>query len=520
MLVRASRYHSVQALAYRPDIDGLRAIAVLLVVGFHAFPAFVPGGYIGVDVFFVISGFLISGILLDGIRAGEFSLVRFYDRRIRRIFPPLIAVLAAALLYGWSHLLPGEMMQLGKHVAGGAGFVPNFMLWSEVGYFDSAAETKPLLQLWSLGIEEQFYLVWPVGLYLLMRGPGRFRPVVLGLIAISFGWNLLGVYSAPESAFYLPGPRMWELMLGAWLAHVERTQSIKLPTILPILGLLLIAAAAALLRKGSLFPGWWALLPTVGAALLIAAGPYSVASRLLSRSPLAQIGLISYPLYLWHWPLLSFAFIQTAGAPSHTLNAAMVALAVILATLSHLVIERPIRRARRPWQVFGLIGLMAGVGAAGCAVAYYPALRASVLPASVQIAAVRDYSNYDFGTDARLGTCWLMHEPTFEAFRPECFLDARTASEDGILVWGDSHAARLYPGLRSVLGPQANLGQLTRSGCLATLDVGYPNCNDSNARIMAEIRRTQPRTVLVFSACSMMRAGSLLSRSRSRCAPR
>jgi peptidoglycan/LPS O-acetylase OafA/YrhL len=194
------------SLTYRPEIDGLRAVAVLLVVAFHAFPAYAPGGFVGVDVFFVISGYLISGILLDHIDAHRFSILHFYDRRIRRIFPPLITVLAAVLVYGWFWLLPGELMQLGKHVAAGAAFIPNFALWSEVGYFDSDAATKPLLHLWSLGVEEQFYLVWPLVLFLCRRSGLRLGMVIAGLFVLSFAWNILDVYSRPESAFYLPFP--------------------------------------------------------------------------------------------------------------------------------------------------------------------------------------------------------------------------------------------------------------------------------------------------------------------------
>ena len=178
------------ALTYRPDIDGLRAFAVIAVVTYHAFPALLPGGFVGVDVFFVISGFLISSILYSNLEAGRFSMLDFYGRRIRRIFPALILVMSACYALGWFVLLPDEYAQLGKHIAGGAGFVQNFVLWSESGYFDNAAETKPLLHLWSLGIEEQFYIVWPILLWIAYRLRLNLLSMTILIAVISFVLNI------------------------------------------------------------------------------------------------------------------------------------------------------------------------------------------------------------------------------------------------------------------------------------------------------------------------------------------
>lgn len=203
---------------YRPDIDGLRAIAVLSVVAFHAFPSLLPGGFVGVDVFFVISGFLISSIILAGLDSGRFSFLEFYARRIRRIFPALSLVLLSALCLGLITMFADEYQRLGKHVLGGAGFFSNFVLWKESGYFDVAVETKPLLHLWSLGIEEQFYIIWPLLLWLSWRQ--CYHPLIMIslLVLMSFMLNITGVRKDIVATFYLPHARFWELLVGAGLA--------------------------------------------------------------------------------------------------------------------------------------------------------------------------------------------------------------------------------------------------------------------------------------------------------------
>jgi len=213
-----SRPSSLPHPTYRPDIDGLRAIAVLAVVLYHAFPSALPGGFVGVDIFFVISGYLISTIIAGGLQTGQFSFATFYARRVKRIFPALLLVLGATIAAGWYVLMSDEYTELGKQVTGGAGFVSNFLLWSGSGYFDSTAETKPLLHLWSLGIEEQFYIFWPLLLWAAYRC--RFNVyAVAGLLALlSMGLNLALVKTHPVATFYSPLSRCWELFAGAMLA--------------------------------------------------------------------------------------------------------------------------------------------------------------------------------------------------------------------------------------------------------------------------------------------------------------
>ena len=338
-------------ISYRPDIDGLRALAVLSVIAFHASSTLLPGGYIGVDIFFVISGFLITSIICRNLDRGRFIFTDFYARRAKRIFPSLMIVLAVTCALGWFVLLSDEYQQLGKHIAAGAGFMSNFALWQESGYFDKAAEYKPLLHLWSLGIEEQFYLLWPPLIVWAWKRRLNILNVACGIVAVSFVINVMLVSLwQSRDAFYLPPTRFWELLAGSALgyAHLfgmkELSRFAQLANIRAAFGLLLLVVAVVVLNGKVLFPGWWALLPTLGTALLIDAGPKAWINRnLLSRKPLVFVGRISYPLYLWHWPLLSFAHILEAGSPSSATISGALVVAFVLAWLTYLLVERPIR---------------------------------------------------------------------------------------------------------------------------------------------------------------------------------
>jgi peptidoglycan/LPS O-acetylase OafA/YrhL len=367
----------VSKAQYRPDIDGLRALAVLAVVGYHAFPHRLPGGFIGVDIFFVISGFLISQIIFSELSEGRFSFINFYARRARRLFPALVLVLTSCAFVGWFTLLADEYAQLGKHMVASAGFVQNLILLTESGYFDIAAELKPLLHLWSLGIEEQFYIVWPLALYWLWRRPTTIGPSILICAALSFAACYWMTPLSATSAFFLPITRFWELLLGAAIAWQQRTRfvgggrvasAVRMLDILSVGGLLLMSVGLATIDHKRDFPASWALLPVVGTMLLIYAGPNAwVNRRLLSNKALVWIGLISYPLYLWHWPLLAFARILENQLPSGIVRLALVLCAVVLAWLTYILVERPIRLNvnRRMHSVMLLWALMLGVAVFG-----------------------------------------------------------------------------------------------------------------------------------------------------------
>jgi peptidoglycan/LPS O-acetylase OafA/YrhL len=337
---------------YRPDIDGLRALAILSVVGFHVSHERIPGGFIGVDIFFVISGFLISTIIFKGLEAGNFSFIEFYSRRIKRIYPALIIVLSFVFLAGWFTLLPEEYKQLGKHVAGGGVFISNILLWNESGYFDSAAETKPLLHLWSLAIEEQFYIFWPLLLAFVWKRKWSFITITSTVGTISFVINICLLIKNPATSFYLPAPRFWELMVGGILAYIELHKpylNSKFKNTQSILGLALLIIGFTYINQSRLFPGWWALLPVFGAFFIISAGPKAwINNYLLSNRVVVWFGLISFPLYLWHWPLLSFARILYGGYPSGYIKVTLVFIAIFLSYITYIFLEKPIRSSESP----------------------------------------------------------------------------------------------------------------------------------------------------------------------------
>jgi peptidoglycan/LPS O-acetylase OafA/YrhL len=353
-------------MGYRADIDGLRAVAVTGVILFHAFPGGFPGGFVGVDVFFVISGFLITGVIVaEG--PGGFSFFEFYSRRIRRIFPSLIVVLFATFVIGWFELYSGEFLELGRQIVASAAFVANFLFWRESGYFDTDASLKPLLHLWSLGVEEQFYLLWPAAIYLGWKRGIRPLYVVLLVALLSFALNVVEVRHNPAAAFYSPLTRFWELMIGAALA-VEKVNFSQGAArhIGSVAGLAMIALSFFVIAPGDGFPGWLALLPVIGSALAIAAGPSGAANRILAWRPLVGIGLISYPLYLWHWPLLVFARIGSLGTDPIGLRLVVILISFVLAAATFALVERPIRlHATLAPAAATLVALMVLTGSAG-----------------------------------------------------------------------------------------------------------------------------------------------------------
>jgi peptidoglycan/LPS O-acetylase OafA/YrhL len=358
---------------YRPDIDGLRAIAVGAVVAFHTFPNIFKGGFVGVDVFFVISGFLISGIIVDDIEEDQFSYLDFYKRRIRRIFPALLVVIAATLIAGWYVLLPDEFQRVGKDLAAGAGFATNFILWDEAGYFDAASETKPLLHLWSLAIEEQFYIVWPLVLGLIWKRQRGLLLATLSIASVSFAYNVFSIeHHHADAAFYSPLSRFWELMLGGVLAYLVRQKAQWLSgfrSLQCVFGLFLIAISIFFLNKAAAFPGFWALLPTLGAFFVISAGGYNwIGKRILGNPIMVGVGLISYPLYLWHWPILAFAKIVKGRLLTPGDRMMVIIASVALAFLTYRLIERPLRRSPDRRVPQGLLAAVAALGVIGLAI--------------------------------------------------------------------------------------------------------------------------------------------------------
>jgi len=487
---------------YRADIDGLRGISVLAVVAFHAFPDLAPGGFIGVDVFFVISGFLISGIIFDEMRSGTFSLRSFYARRIRRIFPALVLVLAATAIAGWWILLPQDMLRLGKQLLASAAFVANLYFWFQSGYFAPDAHSVPLLHLWSLGVEEQFYIVWPLLLLLLRRRPDRIFRAILVIAALSFLLNVLSI-DRHEADFFSPLTRAWELMLGAAVAWLVRRHPslvvMRQSEALRIFGLGLILLAVFMFDSQMRYPGWLALVPTVGSALLVASpGTGGVTSYVTAKGPIVAIGRISYPLYLWHWPLLVLAEAFKFGALTELERGLVVALSFILAAVTYEWVEKPIRFG--PRGRVEIASLIASLGAGMVAVAV----------AGVAIIMTRGFETR-FPPEIRA----LSDAPGLsrEQRQHQCFLDLKQettfadncveAKRPLVLIWGDSTLAALMPGLRKRQQEvHFGLAQFNASSCPPQLGVdipGYPACRGVNEVVLQKIALARPDVVVMQS---------------------
>ena len=432
---------------YRPDIDGLRAIAVLSVVGFHAFG--VMGGFTGVDIFFVISGFLISTIIFENLEKKTFSFNEFYQRRIRRIFPSLLLVLVFCLVFGWFVLYPDEYGQLGKHVASGAGFISNLVLWSESGYFDVVAEKKPLLHLWSLGIEEQFYFFWPIFGWLLWKFRTHFLWMAIVIASISFGLNVWLVGADSIATFYSPLTRFWELLAGGCIAYIglfnkELLTPVKRnANLFSIIGLVMVIVGVSLLTKDMAFPGWRAALPVIGTSLLIVSGPDSWVSRkVLSIRVLVWFGLISFPLYLWHWPLLTF--VRILSDHSRVLIITSVITSVLFAWLSYRFIERPIRYGKNQ-TAKTVVLLVMMVLVAVCGFITYKATGFEFrIDDGQQGRLSKKYRNQVEWPETYNHTEACMAKYGGDQY---CLIDDISKPPTAALI-GDSHANHFYPGLQ------------------------------------------------------------------------
>jgi peptidoglycan/LPS O-acetylase OafA/YrhL len=484
---------------YRPDIDGLRALAVLAVIAFHGFPEYFASGFVGVDVFFVISGFLISGIILDETRVGIFSLQRFYARRVRRIFPALLLVLVVSLLAGWWLLLPADLVRLGKQLAASAAFVSNFYLWFQSGYFSPDARTFPLLHLWSLGVEEQFYIVWPLIIVGLQRRPNWTISAIV-LIGISSFCLNVALIDNHEADFYSPVTRAWELMLGASLAWLRRRDDKAPPSkrsadIATIAGLLLISGSASLFDQQSSYPGWLALVPTTGTSLILWSGASSrVASSILSARAVVFVGLISYPLYLWHWPLLVFSEAFKFAPLTQLERGLVVAASFILAWLTYELVESKFRAGGvNRAKIATLGGGMIFVAVAGFAIVEGQGFETRFPKEVRELAEVRGYP-----------ASWRIHECLIDpkketTFAKSCMEEARPL----LFVWGDSTATALMPGLRQ-LQHERNFGlaQFNANSCGPWLTVnvpGNPNCRGINDEVLGIVSRARPDVVVLHA---------------------
>lgn len=469
----------VASIQHRPDIDGLRAVAVVAVVGYHAAPALVPGGFVGVDVFFVISGYLITSIILAERDADSFSIWRFYARRVRRLFPALILVLTATLLLGWYYLIPHEFRSLGWHLVSGAAYFINFTLRGESGYFDTEVDQKPLLHLWSLAVEEQFYLVWPA--FLMVVGRRYLLVALIAVTLISLASCIEATLRNSAAGFYHPHNRMWQLAAGALLAYIGHhasgsqaagqgfTSAIRpWANWLSVAGLLLVLVAMVQLDNQLAYPGAWALLPTFGTVLLIEARTAWLNRCILSQPLLVGIGLVSYPLYLWHWPLLSYLHI-VGDADQWSLTLAAVGLALLLAVLTYVGIERSIRRAEPLAMAVPLLGLSILLCASGLA-AHFGTVQPRLHDARLQeVGRAIDDWQYPNG---------LIRTKSPDGLK----LDQAPGNARSVLYLGDSHMQQYWPRIEHLISKMPAPPTIlfaTGGGCPPIPSVrrsGYKHC--------------------------------------------
>ncbi|MCT7378216.1 acyltransferase family protein [Chelativorans salis] len=512
------KYSDIRAgHSYREDIDGLRALAVVPVVLYHAGLGPFSGGFVGVDVFFVISGFLITGIITGEIERGDFSVIHFYERRARRLLPALFAVLITSFIAGWFLLIPSEFSDLSHSATATLFFSSNLFFWNSLGYFSDASEFHPLLHTWSLAVEEQFYLLFPLALVISQGRRQATQRIIISIVLL--GSLVLSIYAVkhfPEGAFYLLPTRAWELMCGALLAThvVPSISSPRIRSSLSLAGVALILVPMLTYTSATPFPGLAAIPPCIGTMLIIYCGRSSLAAKVLSTKPLVWIGLISYSLYLWHWPILSFLRIDQGSVHLPiflSLSATVASFAA--AYISWNYIERPfrVRTAVSRRKVFQLSGM-------GCIV---------VIAASTSVSATNGFPvRYDRNVTSflELNTADIVGGRCAEG----CPFGVEEAPPS-VVLWGDSHANALTPALDFV-ARQEDLGGIVfaDAACAPLLDVHrsdvgdkWKNCAALAIRAIDYIRknRDQISTVVLSARWALAATGKGSVGENSRPAP-
>ena len=482
---------------YRPDIDGLRALAVLSVLVYHVNPTGLPGGFLGVDVFFVISGYLISLMLFEEMERGRLDFPDFYSRRIRRLLPALIVVLACTLLFGALALFADEYERLGQHCLYAILFLLNFHLMSEAGYFDVASEAKPLLHLWSLSVEEQFYLLWPVSLLAIFKM--RLRPGwalgVLGAASFAFFWHMHQI--GPDKLYFHSFSRFWELLLGAGLAYWHRQkgkygspffiEEQGLRHVVSVLGVVALLWGLIAMNSAQSHTALATIVPVLGTVGLIASGQLAIANRMLSARPLVIVGLMSYPLYLWHWPILSYLRITESGAPAVWMLWCGAGFSFVLAALTYRFVEKPLQHFRDSTKALWVLSsALVGLLAVSVIITSTGGLPARPSVAYVKGVAVQMKRGMEQSPNCLARFAERM-APVY------CLQSGRT--DQMIAVIGDSHAHVLFDGVAK-LADDLHFGTLllANSGCppLAGTVTGWTSiektkCAANIATILNEI---------------------------------
>lgn len=491
---------------YRREIDGLRAVAVLPVIFFHAgFDAF-KGGYVGVDVFFVISGYLITNIILGEKEAGTFSLLRFYERRVRRILPALFTVMGACLLPAWLWMMPEKLEDFGESLMAVVLFISNLLFWHESDYFGPDAEDKPLLHTWSLAVEEQYYVVYPLTIMLLwFLGRRRLGFAMLLAALASLALSEWAWRHHPSANFYLAPTRAWELLLGGMVALAGSSLAAApglngaLRQAASASGLAMIAYAVFRFDAATPVPGLPALLPTAGTALILAfANQTTLAGRLLSARLPVGLGLISYSAYLWHQPLFAFARLRSPGELSASFYLLLSAAALALAALSWRFVEMPFRDRKRMsrttvFKVAAISSLL--LFAAGLALDASKGARFRYNPEQKAILSLLKYP--ELGRHYQSGSCFIGEDRMHDG---RCHADL-TGKTNAVLVWGDSHAASLHMGIFDALG-SAPKAHLSAAGCPPLLDYQASDrayCRSVNDRVFEVVRQAGSPVVILHA---------------------
>ena len=524
--VVSKKRKQILTIEYRREIDGLRALAVVPVILFHAgFSAF-WGGFVGVDVFFVISGFLITSIILEEKKTGTFNLINFYERRARRILPALFVVMFACLPFAWLWLLPQDMKSFSQSLVAVSAFASNVLFWRTSGYFETAAELKPLLHTWSLAVEEQYYVLFPIFLMFTWRLGNRLIFAMLAVAAfISLALAHWGSVARPEATFFLLPTRGWELLMGAFMApyfqgkgRANISQSVS--QLASAFGLFLILLSVFAFDNQTPFPSLYALTPTLGAALIILfATQQTVVGKLLGCKLFVGMGLISYSAYLWHQPLFAFARHRSIEEPSKSLLGALGVAAVVLAYITWKFVETPFRNKRNfsrgkifAIAVFGS-AFFASVGISGYLTNGFDGRLSAEqkvflsyfendIPEWKYFMRMDMFHTYraqcDFYDLGKYRSGYSTKIP-IENISDECFVRDNSL-KNAVLVWGDSHAQQFYPGLKKALPSNWQILQVASSGCAAKLN-GKPNkedyCDFSNWFAYKTIVETRPDVVVV-----------------------
>lgn len=500
--------HEADTLQYRPEIDGLRAVAVISVILNHAGLSGFKGGFVGVDIFFVISGYLITRILQQDIKGENFTFSNFYERRARRILPALFVMIFVTIPFAWAWMYPSMLIEYSKSLMSVVVFLSNVHFWESSGYFDLDASFKPLLHTWSLAVEEQFYLLFPILLLLIAKWDFlKTAALLIFFAALSLALSEWGWRNEPDVNFFFTLSRLWEILAGAILAVLIADRECKANNTLAYLGSALIISAITMFDESTPFPSAFTLIPVLGAVFIIRyAQAGTLVALVLSSRVMVGIGLMSYSLYLWHQPLLTFARIKTEGEPSTTLLFLLVAATFVCGFLSWRFVEQPFRRG--PSCLIPSAAIVCGLCVV-CSVAIIGIGAKGVLTeGGIQRYSDEDKELFRYPAPSKSASdatpsCFLDQSVKLTSLDPKC-LDP----ESSILLIGDSHAAALSFGLRQSF----KIGEVTGSACPPL--IGYqslerPHCANRNSNIINYVNKTQPETVILHANWALYKLADL-----------